>query len=620
MNQASTFLQKLNQDYLKVHRTKEDLFWDTHMAISDDHAGFARAEQAYKLFVSDPEPLRQVRQHLAELERAPGTAEVRAVRHGLAGWKALFECNIIDHEEGREHQRALVELEAQLFGKRQQLALTQLNERGEREPASLGTLATNLVTNPDEASRKSSHDALLELERWVLANGFLDLVRKRNELARSLGRRDFFDYKVRKNEQMSPEQLFAILDDFELRTREANQRGLAGLRAAKGEAALAGHNLRHHVSGDSTRQLDPYLPFSKGLERWIASFRALGIGFRQALIQLDLFERPGKYQNGFCHSPIPCFFDGRGQWVPAQINFTSEGKPDQVGNGARALQTLFHEGGHAAHMANVLQNAPCFSQEFPPTSMAYAETQSMFCDSLLDDPDWLKRYALSARGEAMPDELIRTRIEAMQPFKAFNERSILVVPYFEAALYAMSDAELTPDAVLRLARACEQRILGIPCSPRPMLAIPHLLNQESAAAYHGYLLAHMAVYQTRAFFLGTDGYLTDNPAIGPKLAEHFWATGNSVSHDQTLRSLTGEGFSARHLADACSLSAAEAWARAEQCLAGAAARAYPAPGAGGLDATIRIIHGAELIADNSESEAAMCARFEGWIRERYPSA
>ncbi len=59
-------------------------------------------------------------------------------------------------------------------------------------------------------------------------------------------------------------------------------------------------------------------------------------------------------------------------------------------------------------------------------------------------------------------------------------------------------------------------------SPRPLLAIPHLLNQESACAYHGYLLALMAVEQTRAYFLKRDGYLTDNPRIGPDLAAHYW--------------------------------------------------------------------------------------------------
>lgn len=74
------------------------------------------------------------------------------------------------------------------------------------------------------------------------------------------------------------------------------------------------------------------------------------------------------------------------------------------------------------------------------------------------------------------------------------------------------------------------------------MAIPHLLSQESACSYQGYLLALMAVEQTRHFFMQRDGYLTDNPAIGPSLARHYWQPGNSVSHDATLVSLTGEGF------------------------------------------------------------------------------
>jgi hypothetical protein len=127
----------------------------------------------------------------------------------------------------------------------------------------------------------------------------------------------------------------------------------------------------------------------------------------------------------------------------------------------------------------------------------------------------------------------------------------------------MADEARTPDAVLHLARETEIRILGGP-SPRPLLAVPHLLNQESSAAYHGYLLANMAVYQTRASLLDRVGYLTDNPAIGPLLEEHYWRPGNSVTHDATLVSLTGEGLSARALADACNLSAEDAWTTAEE--------------------------------------------------------
>src|SRR5512145_2072359 len=98
MNDAQAFFEQLNQDYLQVHRTKEDLFWDTYMGISDDHEGFARAEQAFKAFISDPVRLDQVRTHLEALGREPGQ---EALKHGLEGWRALFEANILDSEAAR---------------------------------------------------------------------------------------------------------------------------------------------------------------------------------------------------------------------------------------------------------------------------------------------------------------------------------------------------------------------------------------------------------------------------------------------------------------------------------------------------------------------------------------
>lgn len=52
-------------------------------------------------------------------------------------------------------------------------------------------------------------------------------------------------------------------------------------------------------------------------------------------------------------------------------------------------------GGHAAHFANIDQGSPMFSQERAPTSVAYAENQSMFLDSFIDDAAWKGRYALS---------------------------------------------------------------------------------------------------------------------------------------------------------------------------------------------------------------------------------
>jgi len=51
----------------------------------------------------------------------------------------------------------------------------------------------------------------------------------------------------------------------------------------------------------------------------------------------------------------------------------------------------------------------------------------------------------------------------------------------------------------------------------------------------------------------------------------------------------------------------------------AAAHPTPPQEGGNLDATIRVVHGAEVVADNSDSDERMCADFERWVEARYPN-
>lgn len=617
MKQSQQYFATLNHDYLQVHRTKEELFWQNYMGTGDQTVSerFSAAESAYKRFIADPSRLAQLREHIASVEAEADSEAKQALLAGLRGWYRFFDCNAIEDPKAQAMLDDIIQAESALYSKRKQHRLTHINSKAERVYASLGELLTNQANNENEAYRRSSQIALRDLEQWLLHNGFPELIALRNRFARQLGYRNYFDYKVNKTEQMTPEQLFVILDRFEEQTREANVRSLNELAAREGSAALLPWNIRFASAGDVTRQLDPYFPFAESLRRWIDSFKRLHIGFNGAEMQLDLLVRTGKYENGFMHAPVPAFVD-QGTWIPAVINFTSLAKPDQVGSGASGINTLFHEGGHAAHFANIRQNAPCFSQEFPPTSMAYAETQSMFCDSLLEDADWLKRYAKNDQGEAVPDELIEQSIAARQPMRAFNERHILLIPYFEWQLYQWPEEKCTPEAITALARDVETHILGVAGSPRPTLAVPHLLSLESACSYQGYLLAMMAVEQTRAFFLKRDGYLTDNPAIGPDLAKHYWSPGNSVSHDQTLRSLTGEGFNPDYLAQACNQTVESAWQQARQVIADAASREQPDADFD-LDVHITVIDGKRILADNAEGDEAMCQDFADFVAQTY---
>lgn len=612
---ATAYLNDLNQRYLSIHRTKENFFWDTYMGLSDDHQGSTEAETVWTNFLSNAEQISAIKTQIALADAIFDEQEKEQTLIGLQGWLATFESHAIESDQAQNLKTELIKFEAGLFEKKQNHTMTYINEEGETVEGSLPVLASVVRTSSDEKTRQSAHRAFLDLEQWLLQNGFIELIKLRNKFARSQGFDTFFDYSVTKKEKMSADELFTILDDFEIRTRDCHQNSLDQLAANKGNDSLLAHNFVFSFAGDVMRELDPYVPFSKSLRRWIESFGRLNIEFSGAELTLDLLDRKGKYPNGFCHGPIPSFYDEKGEWVAAKVNFTSNAKPDQIGSGYDGMNTLFHEGGHAAHFSNVKMNAPCFSQEFAPTSMAYAETQSMFCDSLLDDADWLKQYALDANGNPVPDAIIKAMIDSKQPFKAYQERSILVVPYFERALYQLSEEELTPENITALARATEKKILGLECSPRPLMAIPHLMSDEAACAYHGYLLAHMAVYQTRAYFTKRFGYLTDNPEIGPLLAKHYWNAGNSVNHNDSIIALTGEGFNAKYLADECNLSVEEAWKSEQEKIAELDTRtqAEVAP----LNATITIIDGPKTLASNTESNTKMCDAFETYIMEMY---
>jgi hypothetical protein len=109
--------------------------------------------------------------------------------------------------------------------------------------------------------------------------------------------------------------------------------------------------------------------------------------------------------------------------------------------------------------------------------------------------------------------------------------------------------------------------------------------------------------------------LTDNPGVGRRLAAHYWQPGNSVSHGDTLIDLTGEAFTGRYLAEHCNRSIEQAWDEAQRAIAAALEREQPPVES--LHASIRVVHGDELLADNRISDAAMFAAFEAWIDRRY---
>uniref|UniRef100_A0A7S4G0I0 Peptidase M3A/M3B catalytic domain-containing protein n=1 Tax=Eutreptiella gymnastica TaxID=73025 RepID=A0A7S4G0I0_9EUGL len=585
------------------------------MALGEPYttAALSQTKGAMEAFLRDPARLAEAEEWLAKGE---GTAEQRKC---LQIFVRTFKCYQMSDAEAVALRDQCTAVEDALSAARNHMRL------GYEAPGGGGfverssvQLRTAMRTNDDEAVRKAAWEGLRSIGPFVLDNGLCEMVRLRNEMARRLGYEDFYDYKVQQAEGFSKVKLFSILDTLLEGTDALLASARERLAAEKGMAALEPWNTGYMMAGDIEKQLDPYFPFETALATWGECFAKLGISYRGATMTLDLLDRKGKYSNGFCHWPQPAWVKPDGTWQPSTTNFTSLADPAAVGSGRTALVTLMHEAGHAAHFANIVQPSPLFSQERAPTSVAYAETQSMFLDSLCKDAAWRGRYARSRDGAVLPWELHAADITATHPYEVFQLRAMLCVPYFEKALYELPAAELTPDRIQALADSVERQVQG-GASGRPLLSIPHIISDEASCYYHGYVLAEMAVYQTRAHFL-RQGPIVDNPEVGRRLREAYWDAGNSAMYLDLVEGLTGAPLTGAawiaHLnADLEGLLKDER----QDYDAAVAARAEPTAADVDLDMRVIVADGNERIADSKAMGGFLpaCEAFKTYVRGRF---
>ena len=317
MQKAREYFDALNHGYLTVHKTKEDLFWATYMATSDDQEGFARAENAYKEFIADPAGS-PIRGHISRRVRAapPGPErDAAASRPDADGSRCSKRTSSraptgrdVDARDRRCRGRAL----------RSGSALTSLatsTSSGESEVASLPMLATNLATNPRRGPaaklvrRAARHRALGPRSRVSRARGAAQPFRARARL-RQLLRLESPEERAADDARRS----CGCSTTSSQRTEAANTRALAEPAArARHERRRA---LEHPVLHVSATSSVGSIPICRSAWRCAAgsiasAAWAFSSGARR--MQLDLLERTGKHQNGFCHGPVPSWIDERGR-------------------------------------------------------------------------------------------------------------------------------------------------------------------------------------------------------------------------------------------------------------------------------------------------------------------
>eukprot|EP01063_Lacrimia_lanifica_P016002 TRINITY_DN22630_c0_g1_i1.p1 TRINITY_DN22630_c0_g1~~TRINITY_DN22630_c0_g1_i1.p1 ORF type:complete len:633 (+),score=226.34 TRINITY_DN22630_c0_g1_i1:33-1931(+) len=615
---VQAFVDQMNDDYAKLHNSFEDNFWATKMNLEGNSTDeLTRTKIEYEGFLQKKEHLTTVRAMLKE----EGVSETQ--KSVLQIMERTLLCYMMETEDAAKLKEQTVAKESVLEERRNGMKLGYTDPKtGEFVAGSTGMLRDKMRTSDDEALRKACWEGMRSVGPFVVED-FCDIVKLRNQTSRKNGYADYYEYKIQTTEGFDKARLFEILDDLEASTRPILEKARAKLAADKGEQALEPWNMGYSMAGSVVKEMDPYFPFDRAVSAWARSFAAMGIEYRKSVMNLDLCDREKKYSNGFCHWPVCPYVKPDGTEVACVTNFTSLAIPSAVGSGHTALTTLMHEGGHAAHFANIVQPSPFFSQERAPMSVAYAENQSMFLDSLVGDAAWVGRYAKSNDGSVLPWDLFEKKVRQTHDYQVFAVRSMLIVPYFEKALYELPEEEVTPENVLRLADEIDMKLFGGMCA-RPCLAVPHILADESSCYYQGYILAEMSVYQTRNHFLQKYGHIVDNEQVGKDLAEVYWRPGNSENFLALVEKMTGKPLTADAMVEDLKQDVEDRLAGEKKDYA-AAVQAGPKYSdkddvAKLLNMRMRLVHGDRVIADSDESGfSASCEAYRKWIVDAFPA-
>jgi len=599
MNKALEFINQLNAEYFNLHKEYEELFWLFYMGDHSKGKEMSKALSRRDAFRGNNE--------YYEKTRSLFDSSKGKIKERLKFWVDFFEL-YHSNLETMSLKEKISSLEEEILRKRASIKEGYINPCTKKfVEASALKMRTIMGTNSDEKIRKACFKAREELAQKLIKE-YIEMVNLRNEYAHSLGYTDFYDFKVQKEDGMTKDELFSLFDSIYEKTKYSFdnvrdiEKKMPGLRKP--------WNFGYLMSGDFIKEDDPYFQFDEALLRWGRSFAALGIDFKGGSLNLDLLDRKGKYNNGFCHWTDLVYFK-KGKRVPGKSNFTCNVVNGQVGSGIQGYVTLFHEGGHAAHMLTSEQKEVILNQEYAPMSTPWAETQSMFLDTLFSSIEWKIRYAKNKDGASYPFELFERKVRKLNILQPSQMNSIIFVSQFEKEIY--EEKNLTVNKVLTIAKKNYKKYFDMSVDSLSALNIPHIYSWESSAAYHGYGLAELAVYQWRDYFFKKYGYIVDNPQVGKEMAK-VWKLGASKKFKEFVVMATGKKLSVGPFIKAVTSPTDEVIKKAKEKIK-KLERVKPYKKPIKLSATIRMVHGKEEIANNKKSFEDMAEKYKKWMAQ-----
>lgn len=516
---ARSFIQEVEAELRPLNIDAGLALWAaTTTGTEEALAASVEAESRYRKFLSS----RSRHQKIQELLAGNGIADP-AIRRQLQLLDIEHRANqlpedVIDDLVGRSKK-----IEAEFHNFRATLEGREVTDND---------IIAVLRTETDLGRRKAAWEASKQIAPRV-ADDLLELVRRRNAAARSLGYRDFYAMHLALQE-IDEAELVSLFDDLKAKTdRPFSQAKSAVDGRLAARYGIAIEELRPWHYEDPFFQeapLNDELNLAAHFESRdllaIANrfFDGVGLSIRDVLERSDLNERPGKDQHAYCID-----IDREGD-----IRILCNLKDDD-----RWMGILLHELGHAAYDKYIPASLPWILRQ--PAHVATTEAIALFMDRLLYDVDWLRGAAdIEPRD---PYELQSQARRVLRFEMLLMARWVLVMTAFERELYANPKREHLDELWWYLVEEL-QRVRRPEGRTAPDWAAKVHLS-AAPVYYHNYQLGELIASQLdsalREQALGGEspkGYVR-RAELGEFLRDRVFAHGASLHWQALLREATG---------------------------------------------------------------------------------
>jgi peptidyl-dipeptidase A len=377
----------------------------------------------------------------------------------------------------------------------------------------------------------------------VVRDELLELVRLRNQSAAAVGFEDYYTMSLKLAEQ-EPDEIIALFDDLDVRTREPFREIKNEVDATLAESyGVSPSDLMPWHYHDPFFQeaprvldldLDQYYRGHDVVELVSQFYEAIGLEVHGILERSDLYEKPGKEQHAYCMD-----VDREGD-----IRVLANVRSDETWTG-----TMLHELGHAVYDLYIDPALPYLLREH--THIFTTEAIAMLFGRLSKDTDWICRMAGMSEGEAATiDANVRRNQRLAQ---LVFTRWCQVMVRFERALYQDPDQDLNTlwwDLVNRF-----QMVTPPPGRTEPDWASKiHVVS--APAYYHNYMLGELLAsqldhhIQSRVLKAsGTRVPMFGRREVGRYLVESVFRPGKKYHWDRLIREATGEPLTPRYFVD-----------------------------------------------------------------------